>query len=535
MNAQQQADTERAERYAAFDATCPGIIGNPFIPHFPLPAQAVFLGAHLFAPPTGRVFEALYGGAAGGGKSDALLMGAAQTAWLYPGSAGVCIRREFTMMMKADSLLRRAMLWWLPVPGVEYSAQTNTFTFPNGSTVEFAHHGHPKDNAKFQGAAYQYVAWDELTHWPDDDAYRWLLSRMRRPAGSICPLRMLAASNPGSAGHAWVKGRFVGGLDINGLAIVATEMYVPARVEDNPHLDREAYIATLRELHPTTREQLLKGNWDAREPSDYFRAEWFGPLLDPIADAWPQSEKISVRWWDLAASEKPTAANTAGVKMSRHVSGVRAIEHCNSFKKTPGARDEAIIAQARLDGPGCVVGIEIEPGSGGVAQFLSLEKRLRLAGFRVAGARPSVSDAEKELLVRAPSSENGKAARCDPVSACLERGYQRRGESENVDGEWYGLDVERAHNEQRDGIRLYSGPWTQAFLDVVEGFPNPNGRMDEADATSGGFAYLEAHAWGQRVAAANEAERKRNSHDVNPSERPETNLKGTDRNGHFRP
>lgn len=523
------------ETEAAFDAVCPHIIGNPYVPHFPLPAQAIFLGAHLFAPPEKRVFEALYGGAAGGGKSDALLMGAAQTAWGYPGSASVLVRRTFKMLTKADSLLTRALKWWLPV-GVLWSATDSTFKFPNGSTVELTYHGHIRDDANFQGAAYQFVGWDELTHWPDDLAYLWVLSRIRRPEGSAIPLRVLGASNPGSAGHAWVKGRFVGGIDSGtGRPIEATERYVPARIEDNPYLDRSAYIATLMMLHPTVRDQLLKGNWDARDPGDYFRATWFGPLLDPVDDAWPQSEKISVRWWDLAASERPGACHTAGVKMSRHVSGVRAIEHCKSFKMTPGARDEAIIAQARLDGPACVVGIEIEPGSGGVAQFLSLEKRLRAAGFRVAGARPNVSDAEKELLVRAPSSDNGKAARCDPVSACLERGYQRRGESENIEGEFYGLDVGKGPRSERDGIRLYAGAWTQAYLDVVEGFPG-EGRMDEADATSGAFAYLEAHAWGRRIAGLINDERLgAQLQDLHPADRPSASDIGRDRNGHFRP
>ena len=113
-----------------------------------------------------------------------------------------------------------------------------------------------------------------------------LLSRVRRREGCTIPLRTLCASNPGGPGHEWVKHRFVGGINPEtGEAEPPARPYIPARIDDNPHLDRTAYMQALMLLHPTTREQLLRGDWSAREPGDYFRREWFGPMLDASSSA----------------------------------------------------------------------------------------------------------------------------------------------------------------------------------------------------------------------------------------------------------
>ena len=94
----------REQCAAALEQLCPRVYGNPWIPHWPLPAQQVFLGLHLSSP-TDRVFQALYGGSAGGGKSDALLMAAAQYAWNEPDFAGILFRRTFTDLTQPGALL----------------------------------------------------------------------------------------------------------------------------------------------------------------------------------------------------------------------------------------------------------------------------------------------------------------------------------------------------------------------------------------------------------------------------------------------
>jgi len=530
----------RDEILAAYDALCPGVIGNPYLAgHFPLPMQWMFLRGHLDYPTEdGEVWQGLYGGACGGGKSDCLLMAAAQYVDT-PGYAGMIIRKTFADLSLPGAIMDRALQWWKNAPGVHWNGEKKTFTFPSGATMTFRYMQHPGDEIGLQGSEVQYIGWDELTQFGDKRQYTYPISRMRRLAGSSVPIRVHGATNPGGPGHAWVAEHFDVELDGNG------HPFYPARVMDNPYIDQKSYIAGLMHLHPTTRAQLLAGDWRAREPGDYFRREWFGALLDPATDTWLAGDCSRVRWWDLAASMKEGSAHTAGVKMARHRSGVYAIEHCASFKATPGMRDSRIIDIAVSDGPNVTVGLEIEPGSGGIAQVESISEKLRAQGIRCVYARPRAenSDREKVYVVRAASSGNGKAARCDPVAACLERGHSRRGEGEEWDAitqarvPWWGIDAGKPVPEQGDGIRLFAGPWTQAYLDIVEGFPGDgNNRVDEADATSGAWAWLKSHPMGASrapevkknlVLSADELRR------MNPAERP-VQRPGVDRSGRWR-
>lgn len=518
----------------AFEAICPGVYGNPFIPHWPTPPQQLFLGLHLTVPPGSGVFEALYGGAAGGGKSNCLLSAAAQYVHV-PGYAALIVRRTFQDLSLPGAIMDRAMSWWRP-RGVHWNGDRKRFTFPSGATITFGYLQHEHDHLQYQGSELDAAIWDELTQLRESH-YRYVsLSRVRPRVSVPVPPRALSGSNPGGPGHEWVKARFIGD-PVRAVPPALPGRYVPARIRDNPYIDQAAYIEGLQGLHPTVREQLLNGDWRARDPGDYFRAEWFGPLLDPEVDLWPSRDCLRIRWWDLAASEKPEAARTAGVRMARHRAGVRAIEHVRVFRATPGKRDDLIVQTAKADGHSVVVGLEIEPGSGGQAQFEALAKRLRAQGFRVVGARPRVqgpdlSDRERATMAVQAKQPAGKAGRADPVASCLERGYQRRGECANTGGLWWGLDAGKPVAEQGDGIRLFAGPWTQDYLDEVEGFPpeSSDGLCDQVDATSGAWAWLEAHPFGQREPIADDAARARGrAHDAHPEERDEIEEQERDR------
>lgn len=528
----EREEIARKQLLEAFDRICPGIIGNPFIPHWPHPPQARFLGLHLHRDPD-KIHECLYGGAAGGGKSDALLMSLAQMAWQHGDFQALAIRRTFSDLALPGALMDRALAWWKP-RGVHWSGDTKTFTFPSGARVSFAYLEHANDHLRYQGAEFHQTCWDELTQFPIEGQYRYVgLSRVRRREGCVIPLRTLSASNPGGPGHAWVQRRFVGDPE-SGLP--GERDFIPALISDNPSLDRMPYLEGLSHLHPTVRAQLERGDWSARDPGDYFRREWFGDLISP--EEIPATGVQSVRWWDLAASEKEDAARTAGVLMVRLTKGVRIVRHAVAFRATPGRRDDIIIQQAKIDGPKVTVGIEVEPGSGGIAQFESLANRLRAAGFRAVGVRPRVpmTDREQKVLSRATSSDSGKAARADPVAACLERGYQRRGECPDTGGIWWGADLGRDLVDQRDGLRLVAGPWTQEYLDELVGFPSDDGLVDLVDATSGAWAWLEAHPIGmQQPARDKEQVALRGPHDSHPEDRPDPTERAKDRAGHWRP
>lgn len=527
-----------ARTRAILEASAPGVLGNPFVPFWPHPKQAAFLRAYLTAPP-GEIAEVLFGGAAGPGKSTALLILMASFAWRFGHFRGLVLRRTYAELVKANGLLAKAWAWWLP-QGATWSGERKTFTFPNGATVEFGYHQHQTHSAKYQGGEWHVIGMDELTHWPDPTAYDELRSRLRRGVDDPLPLMMATTSNPGSVGHDWVKLRFMGGRDpITNARVEPMGVYLPATMADNPSLDVENYMRSLSHLHPTRRAQLRDGDWSARDPGDYFRIEWFGPLLDPERDALPARDVVEIRWWDLAASEGEDAARTAGVKMLRTRTGVRAVTHAVAFRATPGKRDARIAQQAHADGRACVVGLEIEGGSGGIAQFEALAARLRAEGFRVVGARPraggELTDREKNYVARQPASDGAKASRADPVASCLERGYQRRGEGDETNAPWWGADVGRTWWEAADGLRLFAGPWTQAYVDELEGFPDA-ALVDLVDATSGAWAWLQAHPLGARTPpqSAKPAAPAVSPHDLPPDERPDVDT-GRDRAGRWRP
>lgn len=216
-----------------------------FIPQAPTPQQRAFLAC--------EDFEALFGGSAGGGKSSALLIGALQHVNV-PGYSALILRRTFTDLSLPGSIMDRAREW-LTGTAASWNDRDKRWTFPSGATLQFGYCDSARDVYRYQGTEVQYLAIDELTQWPEQP-YRYLLSRLRRREGLNVPLRVRVATNPGGIGHHWVRRRFVD-------PATATGRYIPARLDDNPHLDRESYRKSLALLDSTTRAQLLDGVWVA--------------------------------------------------------------------------------------------------------------------------------------------------------------------------------------------------------------------------------------------------------------------------------
>ena len=217
--------------------------GALYQPHDPTPPQRAFLAR--------AELESLYGGAAGGGKTDALLMAALQYVHV-PGFSAVLLRRTYPMLTQADGLVPRSHEW-LASSDAAWNGDKHQWTFPGGATLKFGHLQYEGDKYNYQGGAYQLIGFDELTQFSESQ-YRYLLSRARKPAAMPAPVRVRATSNPGGTGHDWVKARFVDPGD-------ASRPFVPARLEDNPFLDRDEYRAALALLDGTTRRQLELGEW----------------------------------------------------------------------------------------------------------------------------------------------------------------------------------------------------------------------------------------------------------------------------------
>ena len=235
-----QADPRLREAISVLRAHYARTSPAAFVPQAPTPKQAEFLELDCL--------EALYGGAAGGGKSSALLMAALQYVHV-PGYAALILRRTYADLSLPGAIMDRAHDW-LQGTGATWNGTEKRWTFPSGAVLQFGYCETARDVYRYQGAEFQFIGIDELTQWPEQP-YRYLMSRLRRAEGSATPLRMRSASNPGGIGHAWVKRRFLDGA----------AAFVPAALVDNPHVDAVAYREALDLLDSTTRKQLLEGVW----------------------------------------------------------------------------------------------------------------------------------------------------------------------------------------------------------------------------------------------------------------------------------
>lgn len=231
--------------YVGIDAICARIEGarRGYVPHTPHPRQAEFLALDTR--------EALYGGAAGGGKSDALLMAALEYVHV-PSYAAILFRRTYADLALPGAIMDRAKEW-LEGTDATWNDRDKRWTFPSGATLSFGYLDTDKDRFRYQSAEFQFIGFDELTQFPEG-WYRYLFSRLRRLHGVSVPLRMRGATNPGGIGHEWVRRRFVAEPTLE-------RPFIPARLADNPSLDADAYRLSLVELDTTTRAQLLEGVW----------------------------------------------------------------------------------------------------------------------------------------------------------------------------------------------------------------------------------------------------------------------------------
>ena len=209
--------------------------------------------------------EVLYGGAAGGGKSDALLMASLQFVEV-PDYAAIIFRKTYADLALPGALMDRASAL-LTGTGAKWNGQEKFWSFPSGATISFGYLDTENDRYRYQSSEFQCVCFDELTQFRERD-YLYLFSRLRRTTDSQVPLRMRAGSNPGGSGHVWVKKRFLGDK------LPADRRFISARLEDNPYLDVVAYEESLAKLDSQTRRQYRHGDWSNFDGKFYRPNEW---------------------------------------------------------------------------------------------------------------------------------------------------------------------------------------------------------------------------------------------------------------------
>lgn len=382
-----------------------------------------------------EVREVLYGGAAGGGKSVALLAAALQYVDV-PGYHALLLRRTFAALSKPGALIDLAHDW-LQGTDAQWNEQRKQWTFPSGATLTFGYLDSEGDKYQYQGAAFQFVGFDELTQFTRTQ-YQYLFSRCRKKTGLNVPLRVRSASNPGGEGHAWVYERFF----TEGRA--KRRVFIPAKLDDNPHLDKESYREMLAELSPVERRQLEHGDWRAVQAGEWFKPEWWEYVE---ASALPPLRR-RVRYWDTA-STRPSKRNRdpdyyVGVLMSEY-RGVFYLEDVERFRLGPAEAEARLEAVTRRDGPTVEVWMAQEPGSQSVALITNYARSIF-----------------KGLVFRGDAQTGDKVQRAKPLSAAV-------------------------HNRV---VRLVRARWNRDFTDEAEAFFNPDVHDDQVDAASGAHQKL---------------------------------------------
>ena len=221
--------------------------------------------------------EGLYGGAAGGGKSDYLIIEALRQVEA-PWYRALILRK---IVKELKQLTERAYLYYhAAYPTVKYNATTRTFTFPSGATITFDSLFRSQDKLKFQGLQYEFIGFDEITQFLQEE-YEYLRSR-NRANGPGMRVYMRCTGNPGGVGHGWVKQHFVTAGQPNKTVWIkssvmlpnggvqefwTSKIFVPSRVFDNQILLRNdpEYLKRLATMSEADRNALLYGSWDSFE------------------------------------------------------------------------------------------------------------------------------------------------------------------------------------------------------------------------------------------------------------------------------
>jgi hypothetical protein len=207
--------------------------------------------------------EVLYGGAAGGGKSDALL-GIAGSQISNPRYTALILRRTLASLYQKGGMIERSRQLYSGVG--HFNQQRHSWTFPSGAGIQFGYCESDADVHQYQGSAYAVLGFEELTQFTSYQ-YEKICGYVRNPAGELRKM-IRSTSNPGNVGHAWVKAKFVDPLKPYKLYRVKTtgltRQYIPAKLTDNKILmeNDPDYARRLNGLPEPWRTALRDGNWD---------------------------------------------------------------------------------------------------------------------------------------------------------------------------------------------------------------------------------------------------------------------------------
>lgn len=416
---------------------------------------------------------AIYGGAAGGGKSYALLL---EPLRHFNNSrfGAVIFRRNSTQVRNEGGLWHESMALYGQLSAHPREAFLD-WVFPSGMRVKFAHLEHDRSVFDWQGAQLAFLAFDELTHFSERQFF-YMLSRNRSTSG--VPGYVRATCNPDA--DSWVR-KFIDWwigedgypikersgvlrwfirlddtiiwadsreelLERYGASVLPKSVtFIPSKLSDNKILEAKdpSYRANLQALSRVDRLRLEGGNWNIRATAgEMFRREWF-PIIDAVPAGWIRA----IRFWDRAAT-KPHDGNkdpdwTRGLKLYQYGDGSFVAADLKSLRDTPAAVERLVKNTASHDTNYVRIVSQQDPGSAGVAEahyFISM-----LGGYDV-GVVTLAKD---------------KVTRAKPASAQAEVG----------------------------NIKVIRAPWNTEFFDELENFPDGT-HDDIVDVLSGALNEL---------------------------------------------
>jgi predicted phage terminase large subunit-like protein len=415
----------------------------PFCPEDPSLTQKVFLRTYAM--------EALFGGAAGGGKSSALLMSAMQYVDT-PSYSAILFRRTFADLALPGALMDRFQTWIAPHDEVRWNSNNNTATFPSGARIAFGYLNNSQDYLRYKGAEFQFIGMDEVTEIRESD-YRYMFSRLRRPASgplSRVPLRMRAATNPAPN---WVRQRFIVEGKERG------RVFVPSKLTDNPGVDADSYRQALAELDPIERRRLEMGDWWVTTLGSMFLREGF-VIVDAAEIPTITSSSRLVRFWDLAATEVSATNYDPDWTVGTLMMFDQGIGYVLDVKRARVRSDkvEQLLAQtAAEDGHAVTIRMEQEPGSSGKA-LADQYARYVVPGYDFGAIRAT----------------GDKVTRARPFAAAVANG----------------------------NIRVLRSVWLTDWLDEFSSFPEACSHDDQVDSAVGAFTHLAGLGLPQRKRAA---------------------------------